>query len=100
MCPILEAIQKCFMLICSTKATTEVKDGIIIFQWQMSQQVIQFPEAIPDVRRVGFMGFLISVVELFQDCFIVTVARVKGMLTDEMLAQKESAVKSKRAKRK
>ena len=46
------------------------------------------------------MGFLISVVELVQDCFIVTVARVKGMLTDEMLAQKESAVKSKRAKRK
>ena len=66
----------------------------------MSQQIIQFPETISYIRWVGFMGFLISVVELVQDCFIVTVARVKGMLTDEMLAQKESAVKSKRAKRK
>ena len=66
----------------------------------MSQKIIQFPETISYIRWVGFMGFLISVVELVQDCFIVTVARVKGMLTDEMLAQKESAVKSKRAKRK
>ena len=30
------------MLVCGTEAAAEVKDGIIIFQWQISQQVIQF----------------------------------------------------------
>ena len=62
MCAVLKAIQKCFMFIGGAEATTEVKDGIIIFQWQMSQEVIQFPESIPDVRRVGFMGVLIDLV--------------------------------------
>ena len=57
------------MFIGGTEAATEVKDGIIIFQWQMSQQVIQFTEAIPDIRRVGFIGFLIGLVQLVQDGF-------------------------------
>ena len=48
------------MLVCGTEAAAEVKDGIIIFQWQMSQQVIQFTEAITDIRWGGFMGFLID----------------------------------------
>ena len=30
------------MLVCGTKAAAEVKDGIIVFQWQISQQGIQF----------------------------------------------------------
>jgi len=51
--PVFQAIEKGFMFIGSTEAATEVKDGIIIFQWQMSQQVIQFTEAIPDIRWVG-----------------------------------------------
>ena len=48
------------MLVCGTEAAAEVKDGIIIFQWQMPQQVIQFTEAITDIRWGGFMGFLID----------------------------------------
>lgn len=48
------------MLVCGTEAAAEVKDGIIIFQWQISQQVIQFTEVITDIRWVGFMGFLID----------------------------------------
>ena len=48
------------MLVCGTEAAAEVKDGIIVFQWQISQQVIQFTEAITDIRWVGFMGFLID----------------------------------------
>ena len=62
MCAVLQAVQEGFMLVCGTKAAAAVKDGIIIFQWQMSQQVIQFPEPIPDVRWVGFMGVLIDLV--------------------------------------
>ena len=80
--PVLEAVQKGFMLIGGTEAATEVKDGVIILQWQMSQQVIQFPEAISDVRWIGFMGFLIDLVKLLQDGFAVAVARVKGVYFD------------------
>ena len=48
------------MLVCGTEAAAEVKDGIIIFQWQISQQVTQFTEVITDIRWVGFMGFLVD----------------------------------------
>jgi len=48
----------------------------------MSQQVIQFSEAIPDVRWVGFVGFLIDLLKLIQDGFAVAVAGVKGMRFD------------------
>ena len=70
------------MLIGGTEAAAEVKDGIVIFQWQMSQQVIQFTEAVPDVRWVGFMGFLINLVKLIQDGFAVAVTGVKGVCFD------------------
>jgi len=48
----------------------------------MSQQVIQFPEAVPDVRWVRFMGFLIDLVQLVQDGFAVAVPRIKGVCFD------------------
>ena len=60
--PILQAIQECLMFIGGAESATEVKDGIIIFQWQMSQQVIKFTKVIPDIRWVRFMGFLIDLV--------------------------------------
>ena len=70
------------MLIGGAEAAAEVEDGIIIFQRQMSQEVIQFQEAIPDVRWVGFMGFLIDLVKLIQDGFAVAVAGVEGVRFD------------------
>ena len=82
MCAVLQAIQKGFMFIGGAEAAAEVKDGIVICQWQMSQQVIQFPEAIPDVRWVGFMGFLIDLVQLIQDGFAVAVVGIKGVCFD------------------
>ena len=48
------------MLIGCAETTAEAEYGIIIFQRQMSQQVIQFTEAITDIRWGGFMGFLID----------------------------------------
>lgn len=56
----MQTVEECFILVCGTEAAAEVKDGIIIFQWQMPQQVIQFTEAVTDIRWVGFMGFLID----------------------------------------
>ena len=45
----------------------------------MFQKVIQFAEAISDVWWIGFMGFLIDLVELVQDGFAVAVAGIKGV---------------------
>ena len=56
----MQTVEECFMLVCGTEAAAEVKDGIIIFQWQISQQVTQFTEVITDIRWVGFMGFLVD----------------------------------------
>ena len=73
---VFEAIKKGFMFVSRAEAATEVENGIVIFQWQMSQQVIQFPEAIPDVRWVRFMGFLIGLVKLVQDSFAIAVTKI------------------------
>ena len=67
------------MLKGGTEAATEVEYGIIIFQWQISQQVIQFPEAIPDIRRIRFMGFLIGPEQLIQHRSVFRIAGVKAM---------------------
>ena len=48
----------------------------------MSQENIQFTETIPDIWRVGFMGFLIGLEQLIQNGFAVAVAGVKGMSFD------------------
>ena len=40
------------------------------------------PGIHPDVRRGGFMGFLIDLVKLIQDGIIVTIARVKRVSFD------------------
>ena len=48
----------------------------------MFQKVIQFAEAISDVWWIGFMGFLIDLVELVQDGFAVAVAGIKGVCFD------------------
>lgn len=45
----------------------------------MPQKYVQFTEAIPDVRWIGFVGFLIGLVELIQDGFAITVAGIEGM---------------------
>jgi len=34
---VFETIKKGFMFVSRAEAATEVKDGIVIFQWQMSQ---------------------------------------------------------------
>ncbi len=45
----------------------------------MPQKYVLFTEAIPDVRWIGFVGFLIGLVELIQDSFAVVFARSKLM---------------------
>ena len=60
LCTVVEAVDEGFVFIGCTEAAAEIEYGVVIIQRQVFQQFIQFPEAIPDVRRIGFVGFLIG----------------------------------------
>jgi hypothetical protein len=79
MCAVLEAIEKGFMFVGGAELATEVPYGIIIFQRQAAQEVIQFFEGVTDLRWVGFEGFCVGLIQLIQDCFAIAVAGIKGM---------------------
>ena len=65
------------MLIGGAELTTEVPDGIVIIQGQIAQEVIQFLESVPDVRRVGFVGLGVGLVQLVQDGVTITIAGIE-----------------------
>ena len=67
------------MFVGGAELTTEVPHGIVIIQGQVAQEGIQFPEAVPNLRWVGFVGLGIGLVELIQDGFAFTVAGIEGM---------------------
>ena len=48
------------MFIGGTELTTEVPDGIVIIQGQAAQEVIQFFEAVADLRWIGFVGLYVG----------------------------------------
>ena len=77
MCAILQAVQKCFMLIGSTELATEIPYCIVIIHGQTAQEVIQFFESVVDLRRVGFVGLGVGLVQLVQDGFAITIAGVE-----------------------
>ena len=74
---ILETIDKCFMFIGGAELTTEVPHGIVIIQGQVAHEGIQFLESISDLRRVGFVGLGVGLVQLVQDGFAITIAGVE-----------------------
>ena len=65
------------MLVGGAELTTEVPDGIVIIQGQIAQEVIQFLESVSDLRRVGFVGFCVSLVQLIQDGLAIAAAGIK-----------------------
>ena len=79
MCSILEAVQECFSLVGCVQVAAEVKNSIVIVQRQGFEQTVQLLKAVANLRRIRFMGFLISLVELIQDGFAVAGACIKGM---------------------
>lgn len=81
MCPIKQAVTEGFFLVGCTKVAAEVKDGIIIAQWQGFQKILQFFETLADFRRTGFVGFGIGLVELLENGFGIAVPGIKGMVT-------------------
>ena len=68
------------MLIGGAEAAAEVKDGIIIAQWQGFKKTLQFLEALADFGWIGFVGFGIGLVELVENGFSVVVPAIKGMV--------------------
>ena len=67
------------MFVGSAELTTEVPHGIVIIQGQTAQEVIQFFEAVADLRWIGFVGFGVGLVQLIQDGFAIAVTGVKGV---------------------
>ena len=80
MCPIDQAVAEGFFLIGCTQAAAEVKDGVVVTQWQGLQKTLQLLEALADFRWIGFVGFGIGLVELAQNGFTITVPGIKGMI--------------------
>ena len=80
MCPIKQAVTEGFFLVGCAQTAAEVKDGIVIVQGQGFKETLQFFETFADFRRIGFMGFGISLVELVENGFSITVPGIKGMV--------------------
>ena len=78
-CTVLETIDKSFMFIGATEATTEVEDGIVIFKREGAEEFFQFLESVADLRWVGFVGFCVGLVELIQYGFAIAIAGIKVM---------------------
>ena len=80
MCAINQAMAEGFFLVGSTKAATEVKDGVVIVQGQGFQKTLQLLETLADFWRIGFVGFGIGLVELVENGFSIAVPGIKGMV--------------------
>ena len=75
-----QAVAESLFLVGCTQAAAEVKDGIVIAQWQRLQETLQFLEALADLGWIGFVGFGIGLVELIENGFSVAVPAIKGMV--------------------
>ena len=80
MCAIEQAVAEGFFLVGGTKTAAEVKDGIVIAQWQRLQETLQFLKTLADLRWIGFVGFGIGLVELIENSYSVAVPGIKGMV--------------------
>ena len=65
------------MFVGSAELTTEVPHGIVIIQGQTAQEVIQFFEAVADLRWIGFVGFGVGLIHLIQDGVTITIAGIE-----------------------
>ena len=79
-CAVLETVEEGFVFIGGAELATEVPYGIVILQGQLTQKVVQFLEAVADLRWVGFVGFCVGLVKLIQDGFTIGITQVNGVL--------------------
>ena len=76
---VLQAITKSFALIGDAKAAAEVENSVVIIQRKLAEELFQFFETIANLRRIGFVGFCISLVKLIQNGFAAAITAVKGV---------------------
>ena len=74
---VLETVKEGFAFIGGAELTTEVPHGIVIIQGQAAHEGVQFLEAVADLRRVGFVGLGVSLVQLIQDGVTITIAEIE-----------------------
>ena len=77
LCAVVEAVKESFVFVCCAEAAAQIEDGVVILQGYAIQQGIQFFEAVPYVRGIGFVGFLVGPVQLFQDSCTIRIAGVE-----------------------
>jgi len=76
---VLNTINEGFVFIGTTWSAAEIKDSIVIFQWEITEIFFQFFKAITDFCWVTFVGLSVGLVYLIQDGFTIAVPRVEGM---------------------
>ena len=67
------------MFISSAELATEVPNSIVIIQGYAFQKLIQLFESVTDLRRIGFMGFCVGLVELVQYGLTIAIIGIKGV---------------------
>ena len=87
LCAVVEAVEEGFVFVRRAEAAAQVEDGVVVLQGYAIQKGIQFFEAVPYVRGIGFVGFLVGSVQLFQDGFTIRVACIKGAGLQMVLEQ-------------
>ena len=75
----MQAIDKCFAFIRTAQSATEVKNCVVICQWEIAEIFFQVFESVANFRRVVFMGFCVGLVELVQYGLTITITEIKGM---------------------
>ena len=68
-----------FFFVGGAGAVAEGEDGIVVIQGEGAEEFHQLPEAVPDLRRIGLVGFGVGLVKLIQDGGVFLVAGVQGM---------------------
>ena len=68
------------MFIGGAEAAAEVENSIVIIQRKIAEELFQLFEAVTDFRRIGFVGFGVSLVKMIQDGFAAAITAVKGMI--------------------
>ena len=87
LCAVVDAVEEGFVFVGCAEAAAKVENSIVVLQRQPVQKGIQFLEAVPYVRWVGFVGFLVCPEQLVQYCFAIRIADVKGAGLQMVLEQ-------------
>ena len=75
LCP----VDKRLAFIVIAQPAAEGENGVVIIQGKGTEELLQIPEAVLNLRWIGLVGFGIGLVKLVQDGRVVLVTGVQGM---------------------